>query len=119
MKKNDWILAAGIVTAAVLILGIQLFRSGAGDEAFVSVTVKGEKFGTYSLHQDQAADINGKNRLMIEDGTAWMEWADCPDQICVHHRSISRDGESIICLPNQVVLSIESTEDSDLDGIVR
>ena len=34
--------------------------------------------------------------------------ADCPDQICVNHLAISRDGESIICLPNKVVIAIEA-----------
>ena len=58
---------------------------------------------------------------MIENGSVVMEWADCPDQLCVNHRSISRDGESIICLPNRVVVSIEGTdgknEENSLDGI--
>ena len=59
---------------------------------------------------------------MIEDGSVRMEWADCPDQLCVQHRGISRDGESIICLPNQIVISVESAgetaEGTGLDGVV-
>ena len=34
--------------------------------------------------------------------------ADCPDQICVHTAEISKDGGSIICLPNRIVLEIIS-----------
>ena len=48
-----------------------------------------------------------------------MEWADCPDQICVNHRAVSREGESIICLPNQVVISVTDGEEAELDGIVQ
>ena len=48
-----------------------------------------------------------------------MEWADCPDQICVSHRKISRDGESIICLPNQVVVTIQSSDSADIDGVAQ
>lgn len=119
MKRNDWILAAGVIAAAVLILCFQIFGSASGGSAVVSVTAGGEHYGTFSLDQDQTVDINGTNQLVIEDGSARMEWADCPDQICVEHRKISRNGESIICLPNQVVISVESSQDSGLDGVVR
>ena len=118
MKRNDWFLAAGILAAAALLLCFQIFR-GTGDHASVTVSVDGTLFDTYSLEEDQTVEINDTNRLVISDGSAWMEWADCPDQVCVNHREISRDGESIICLPNQVVVSIESMEESDDDGIAQ
>ena len=118
MKKNDWILAACILLAAVAILLFQFVRSDSG-AGKVSVTVDGEIFGTYSLAEDQTVDIDGTNRLVIENGTAEMEWADCPDQICVNHRAVSREGESIICLPNQVVISVTDGEEAELNGIVQ
>ena len=121
MKRNDWILAAGVIVAAVLIFCVQLVTNLSFDEeqAVVLVTVKGGDFGSYRLSEDQTVDIGGKNTLVIKDGTARMEKADCPDQICVHHREISRNGESIICLPNQVVVSVKSSEESELDGVAR
>lgn len=118
MKKNDWILAAVIVLAAGLILLFQLLRNSGGAKE-VTVSVGGEVFGTYSLEEDQTIDIGGTNRLVIEDSTARMEWADCPDQVCVNHRAVSRDGESIICLPNEVVISVEGGEEAELDGVVQ
>lgn len=121
MKRNDWILAAGVIASAVLIFCFQLIANLSFDRerAMVSVTVKGEVFGTYRLDEDQTVDVDGANTLVIEQGKARMKEADCPDQICVHHREISRNGESIICLPNQVVVSVQSSEDSDLDGVAR
>ena len=118
MKKNDWFLAAGILAAAAILLCFQIFRK-TGDQAVVSITVDGVLYGTYSLDKDRTVEINDTNRLVISDGSARMEWADCPDQVCVNHREVSRDGESIICLPNQVVVSIESMEESDVDGIAQ
>lgn len=121
MKRNDWILATGIILASVLIFCVQLVMNLSFDveQAVVLVTVKGADFGTYRLDEDQTVDIEGKNTLVVEDGAAYMEEADCPDQICVRHRRISRNGESIICLPNQVVISVKSSEDSELDGVAR
>ena len=48
-----------------------------------------------------------------------MEKADCPDQVCVRHSAISRNGESIICLPHEVVVSIEDGESSGADAVVQ
>lgn len=118
MKKNDWFLAAGILIAAAVILLIQLMGAARG-ELTVSVTVDGVLYGTYSLAEDIQVDINETNRLIIKDESVRMEWADCPDQVCVNHVSISRDGESIICLPNRVVVSINGTESAGLDGIAQ
>lgn len=118
MKKNDWILAGVIVVIAAAILLFQFTRGDSGPGE-VTVTVDGETFGNYSLAEDQTVEIDGTNRLVIQDGSAKMEWADCPDQICVDHRAISREGESIICLPNQVVVSVETGEEAELDGVVR
>lgn len=118
MKKNDWILAGVIVVTAAAILLFQFTRGDSGAGA-AAVTVNGDTFGTYSLAEDQTVDIGGTNRLIIRDGTAQMEWADCPDQVCVDHSAISREGESIICLPNQVVVSIEGGKQADLDGVAQ
>lgn len=119
MKKNDWLLAAGILAVAAVLLCFQILRGQMGEKAYARVTVDGEEFGSYSLDEDQIVEIHDTNRLVIEDGAARMEWADCPDQICVGHRAVSYDGESIICLPNKVVVSVKSEEGSGLDGVVR
>ena len=110
--RNDIILVA-LTVAALLILGVCLmvFRSE-GD--FVTVTVDGKLYGTYSLSEDVRVEIvseGGYNVLVIKDGRAFVEAASCPDGICAAHRSVFRDGESIICLPNKVVIVVESSGD--------
>ena len=49
----------------------------------------------------------GECILVIDNGEAYMEEADCPNRICVHHSAISHTGEAIICLPNRVVIEID------------
>lgn len=118
MKKNDWILAAAIFFAAVLTFGLQLLKT-TDEYSEVEILVKGELYGRYRLEQDQEIDVNDKNKVLIKDGKARMEDADCPDQICVNHRAISSDGESIICLPNQTVVTIRGGEEPEVDEIAR
>ena len=98
----------------------RLAGTSTGKEAQEAVvTVDGEVYGTYSLAKDQTIEIQDGNRLRIQNGQAKMEWADCPDQLCVHQKAISRTGESIICLPNQVVVSVQGSKEGKLDGIVN
>lgn len=48
----------------------------------------------------------------VSDGRVWVTDADCPDKTCEHTGEISRAGQTIVCLPNGVVVSI--TGESDL-----
>ena len=48
----------------------------------------------------------GECILIIKDGEVYMQEADCPNQICVHHSPISHKGETIVCLPNRVIIEI-------------
>ncbi len=120
--KNDLILIGVLLAlAAFLALGLFLFR-GEGDT--VTVTVDGKVFATYSLHDDTSVDIrtgeNGEqsNLLLIKDGKARVETATCPDGICAAHRPISKEGESIVCLPHRVVITVsaKATDGPDIEA---
>ncbi|NLJ58111.1 MAG: NusG domain II-containing protein [Tissierellia bacterium] len=63
---------------------------------------------------------SGYNTLHIEDGQIWIHEASCPDQVCIYQGKISRDGEIIVCLPNQLLIKIvDNTEDDDVDFIAN
>lgn len=120
--RNDIILIIVVlVVAAAGMLYLFVFR-GSGDT--VRVTVDGEIYGVYSLSQNISEDIrtgadkDQLNRLIIRDGVAYMESATCPDGICVAHRPIFREGESIVCLPNRVVVAVITDDDPDSPDIV-
>lgn len=112
MKKNDWILIILVAAVAGIFLAVLLLRP---EEAVrqVEISVDGELYGRYDLKEDQEISINETNKVQISDGTAKMTWAGCPDQICVHHKEISGTGESIICLPNKIVVTIIGGDAAD------
>lgn len=47
------------------------------------------------------------NTVKIKNGEVFMQSADCKNQICVKTGKISKSGETIICLPNKVIVEIE------------
>ena len=113
-KKKD-----GILILTVLTILVHVFIGGKGASKAI-VKVNGEIQGVYSLSEDQEIEINhGTNILQIKNGKADMIEADCPDQLCVHQKKISMNHESIICLPNRVVVEIESSENSEYDAVTN
>ena len=120
IKKGDIIFAGIILFLSVLFLCMQ-FLLPKGSK--VLVTANGKKT-EYALSKDKTIDIKDEktkayNRIQIKDGVVSMEEASCPDQICVHEKAISADGESIICLPNKIVVEVESDKERELDAVMK
>lgn len=120
--RNDILLIAILVLAAV-VGGVCLpLLRGQGDT--VTVTVDGKPYGVFALSEDRVEDIytgdNAEqlNRLVIRDGKAFVETATCPDGICASHRAILHNGESIVCLPHRVVITVTAKEAQDAPDIV-
>jgi len=119
-RKNDFILI--VVIFVVLLMVAAVFYNNMDFGSTVTVTVDGEIFGEYSLNSNQEIEITNSdgevtNILLISDGTAKMTEATCPDLICVNTEAISKKGETIVCLPNKVVVTVESNEESDIDAV--
>lgn len=122
MKKNDIILIAVLLAAALLTaVGMRIWQmNNTRDAVKVVVTIDGQVYGTYPLDEDRTERIElpdgSYNILTISDGYADVTEASCPDQICVKHNHIKYSKESIVCLPNKVVVTVEGGEDSEIDG---
>lgn len=77
----------------------------------------------HSEHYPELPETQHYNLFMVVNGMVTMEAADCRDQICVRHIPIENARESIICLPNKLVIEIDNnadisipqTEESDWD----
>ena len=111
LKIRTAIFSCSILIIALILFLIQNHENG----SFVVVNVDGIK-STYSLNEDIEITLNnGTNILAIEDGYAYMSYADCPDHICIKQGKINKKGQTITCLPNKITISISS--DSDIDII--
>lgn len=122
MKKNDRIFLI-LVFCVLLVIVAVFYLTGKGSGARVQITVDGVLYGTYSLNEDREVPIERDgvvtNVLVIKDGMADMTEADCPDMLCVHQRAISKTGETIVCLPNKVVVEVLKSEESELDSVAK
>lgn len=120
--KADFLVLGVIFIAALLTWVIPMIRNDrTGSD--VIVLRDGKEVGRYSLSEDDIFTIWGDdesyNLILVNDGAAKVTDADCPDKLCVRQRSISKNGESIICLPHKLVITIDSPEESDLDAVTN
>ena len=112
-RKYDLILVA----ALILLSGILFLVLVGGREngSVVAVEIDGERVAEYPLSADGEYTLNGgTNRLVIENGEAYMEYAECPDHTCIRTGRIRYAGERIVCLPNRVAIVIEGDEGVDV-----
>lgn len=118
--KKDIMLLLVILLAAFLIWLVPSFLHR-NEPARVMIYQDGNQIADYPLAEDLVTAISYEeehyNLLLIEDGRVSVSDADCPDQLCVKQRSISGNGESIICLPHKLVVQIESGEERGLDAV--
>lgn len=121
MKRNDVVLIAALVLLALMVFtGVKLYSRFSTDEPEAVVYLNGEEKGRYPLSHNITIEVrqdNGAyNIFQIKNGKADITEASCPDKVCVNHRPVSRQGESLICLPNQVVVEIENGEKTKIDA---
>lgn len=113
MKRNDILLMLALVAAGFAAL---LFTRVGKSAATAEVYLKGALVWQCPLSEDGTYEVSGVY-VAVKDGTARVTKADCPDQLCVRMGTISRAGESIVCLPNQV--SVVLTGDDALDAVLN
>ncbi len=104
IKCGDIILAASLLAlSAATGIMIALFQP---QPEYVSVTVDGSEICRLPLSEDCTYRISDGNIIEISKGTVRMTYADCPDKICVKTGSIHRTGQSIVCAPHRIVVTI-------------
>lgn len=120
MKKLDFVIILVLLALAAVLYSTVLKPGNSGGTAVVYID--GEKKAEFPLDKDAEQTFTtkyGTNTIKIKNGEASMESADCPDKICVNHKPISKENESIICLPHKFVMEIEGGQQNDVDAVAK
>ncbi len=120
-NRFDALVALIIALLAVAAaLWFYLPRSQSG-QLTVVISVAGEETRRVPLSDFTETTVTGGGytlRVSIRDGGVAVTDSDCPTQDCVHTGVITRAGQSIVCLPAQVVVHLEGTAPDAPDVIV-
>ena len=86
----------------------------------MEITVDGESKAFLPLGEDDSIRIDtdgGYNVITVKDGEVTVSEADCRDQICVEHKKIRKTGETIVCLPHKLVVTVTGDKPGDFDAV--
>jgi len=137
LQKLKIRIADYLVVAVILFLGLSglwfnLEDASAAEQKYAVITVENEQVAELSLPPGQSmsytVQFGDKDQhtaeVEVEDGRVRMlpmPGELCPKAICSHTGWIENSYESIVCLPNQIMINLESTaaEGEELDGVTN
>lgn len=123
LKVGDYIIAAAVVlVAALLFLQYFGFSRAAGKAV---IEIDGKPIASYALNPNddrvetvQTGELHFQIRL--KNGKIAITDIDCPDKICVKTGYIGKTGQSIVCLPNKVIIkTYGKTDEGDADIVAK
>ena len=102
-----------IIIAVILLFGITAFilLSFKKDGRTALIYVDGKPVTEIKLNREQnkTFTVNEAENITFEvsNGRIRVVSSDCPDKICCNTGFISKSGESIICMPNKMIVEIK------------
>jgi len=106
--KKDLIIVGIILMVALLSFVVLKLTRERG--VFAEVSIDGEVVASYSLSENRTetflAENDGFNTIVIENGEVYVVDADCKDGLCIHQGKKSSIGETIVCLPHKLVVTV-------------
>lgn len=105
-----------VALIAVSLFFLPLFWQNTG--SVLVVTTPQERFEYDLAEPAEYTVVSGgvTLRIRIEDGAAYVSYSTCPDGICVASGKISKSGETVICAPAGVSITVKGGGD-DVDFV--
>lgn len=124
MNKADKILACVLLIGSFMMYGflwmIHQGQQQADKEAVVYY--KDQEILRVPLDINQNYEVQGSNGMVlleVKDGNVRVEKENSPYHYCSIQGWVSSSAEPIVCLPNDIVVLIESKEESQVDTVIQ
>ena len=126
MRKNDYLL---ILLIILLAAGLHFFlKTSETDDELAFEIRQGDN--VIQTVKRSALTTTGEFSVNTHDGNVLIEIdpikgahiieSPCPDQLCIHQGYINKNGQTILCLPEKVmVTAIADKKDGEPDAVLR
>lgn len=121
MKKGDFFLIILYISISlILMFNIIGSQNTSVDNTKVIAKIDGEIIFEENLPVDSTKTIpieteHGLNIIEINAYEVNIIEADCPDQLCVYQKIISKPGQILVCLPNHLTIEIIGDRAEEID----
>jgi hypothetical protein len=114
--RIDVIVISAILLISLLSLLLTFLLRKPG--AVAVVEINGVTVAEYSLSKDGAFILNGgTNTLVIEGGEAYLKNSHCPDRTCELTGRVRYVGQTIVCLPNRLSVTVTGDTQNGVDFV--
>jgi len=126
MTRGDKFLLAGLLLLSLLSMALLYGRlsyfSRSTKAVNAVISVKGTVVRKIPLPVENRVAFTvqgrvGPSAVEVDGGRLRMQEAPCPGRVCVNQGWIEHAGESIICIPGEIVIRIEGT--APVDAVTR
>lgn len=120
-RPQDYVLSGALLLASLFWLSAP---SGAGGAAPASAVLSAGGRRLAELPLDRPARrvfslAHGRLAVEVAPGKGIrISESDCPAKVCLHHGWAAHTGETIVCVPNELLVEIEG-EESEYDAVIR
>jgi len=123
MKKGDMLILIVLIISAVSWFGVRQLNESK-DERQIVIEIDGNIHRVIPMEagmEKQEIHIEFENGkyidIVADERGAYVSDVVCPDRICQKTGLVSRVGQSIVCLPNRVVVYIEGETEPEVDDV--
>ena len=116
ITKGDIIL---IVSLLVLCLGLFVSSFKTAENLRAEIYVGGEIAHNIALSEVKENYTLTENycQLLIENDGVSFVFSDCGDQLCVRRGKLKKQGDTMACVPEKVVVILKSDTKDKIDGV--
>lgn len=110
MTAGDKILIAGIILTIICVI-ISGFKSSPPVEVktkTATISLNGIEETLSNLNETRTLWISETIKIEIKNGKIRVAKSNCPKKICIHRGWIRKQGEAICCVPNKLLIKIQS-----------
>lgn len=118
LKPGDFVIVALVL---VLAAAVTIPFLAGGSEALYAEIYQDEALVkrvllTEGLHETVTIDGSVQNIIEIDDRTVRFSESTCPDKVCIRTGTLTRAGQTAVCLPNRVIVRLRGGE-PEVDAI--
>ncbi len=120
-NRYDAVVAALVALLAIIVAVWFYLPKAAGGELTVVIAAGGQETERVTLKDftETVVSCGGYTLRIAGDGeSVWVADSDCPTQDCVHTGRITKAGQSIVCLPAEVVIHLEGAAAADAPDVI-
>ena len=113
-------ICAVLLAVLICIVWIIIQKSTMKNGRYADIRISGVSAARLDLDNETKKQFHGENDIDLTvvtgNGCVYVEKSECPDKICVNHRAIHYSGDSVVCLPHKLTVTVVGGQEDEIDA---